>query len=766
MVDEKAHFIISVYGTVQGVGFRPFIYRLALEHELAGTVRNTSGCVEIDVEGPRDNLQHFLVQIENQAPSAARIEKTTTTEQPLVGFGGFRILLSQPRLEDYQPLSPDLATCPTCMAEIFDLNNRRFRYPFTNCTNCGPRFTIITGIPYDRPLTTMSKFTMCPDCRHEYNNPQDRRFHAQPNACHVCGPQLELINGDGIKIDCADHLMEAAYLLKTGNIVAIKGLGGFQLACDATNDEAVIRLRQRKKRPAKPFAVMVRDIESAKKLCYMSMDEEKLFASPPGPIVLLKTRMPCELSAQVAPGLKYLGLMLPYTPLHHLLLADVGLALVMTSGNMSEEPIARDNDEALSRLSSVADYFLMHNRDIHVRYDDSVVMQADGVTRMLRRARGYAPSPIKLSFPTRAILAVGAEMKGAFCLIRDDHAFLSQHIGDMENLETLSHYENTLEVYKRLFRIEPQIIACDLHPDYMSTIYAKELVARSLHLKLVTVQHHHAHIASVLAESGEEGPVIGVAFDGTGYGIDGAIWGGEFLLVALGHFERLAHLEYIPLPGGDIATRNPYRVAISYVCYLLGKESLDERLPLVQHIDKNELTLLMQQIERRLNTPHTSSCGRLFDAVAALIGICSSINYEAQAALELEMAATDFTSLSEKPYPFEITEHDGPGIIRLNQLFSAILDDIYTGASQSEIAYRFHLSIAVMVAQVCARLSCRTGIKTVALSGGVFQNRLLLHLALQELKKCGLSVLTNRLVPANDGGIALGQAAIAQFTTS
>jgi hydrogenase maturation protein HypF len=763
MASSSSRFLIRVYGIVQGVGFRPFIYRLATEAGLAGTVRNTSGCVEIDVEGQCKQIDAFIGEIKKQVPPAARIEKIITEELIPVGVKGFTILSSQPRDDEYQLLSPDLATCPACTAEISNPSDRRFHYPFTNCTNCGPRFTIIQDIPYDRPRTTMSRFKMCPDCQREYDDPLNRRFHAQPNACPVCGPQLELVasNGDGIK--CQDPLTEAARLLKAGNIVAIKGLGGYLLACDATSETAVSRLRLKKKRPAKPFAIMVPEMEWAKDLCYVSDAEARLLLSPESPIVLLKMKTAAGLAPAVAPGLKYLGVMLPYTPLHHLLLAETGLPLVMTSGNLSEEPIARDNDEALSRLGAIADYLLMHNRDIYVTYDDSVVMQVDDAAMVVRRARGYAPSPIRLGFTTRPIMAAGAEMKGSFCLTRDNYAFVSQHIGDMENTETMLHYENTLRIYRQLFRIEPEIIACDMHPDYLSAVYARELAAANPHLSLVNVQHHQAHIASVMAEHGIAEPVIGVAFDGTGYGTDGTIWGGEFLLVSPKKCERLAHLEYVPLPGGDAAIRNPYRIALSYLYYLLGRQSLDDRLPLVRDTDETELNLLTQQIDRRFNSSLTSSCGRLFDAVAALIGVRRSVSYEAQAAMELETLAVD-VPFSGRLYPFDFCGSETLGIIKLDRLIGAILEDIYGGVTQAEIACRFHRSMASMIGHVCFRLSERADINTIALSGGVFQNRLLLHLTRQQLELYGLKVLYNRQVPANDGGIALGQAFVAHFS--
>jgi hydrogenase maturation protein HypF len=755
-------YVIRVSGVVQGVGFRPFIYQLAIYHGLYGWVRNTSGYVEIDVESKTSSLDKFVSDISLKAPLAARIEKVSVQEENPVGYSCFEILQSQSHTGEYQLISPDLATCPECVSEIMNPDDRRYRYAFTNCTNCGPRFTIIKDIPYDRMLTTMDKFQMCPRCQAEYDDPSNRRFHAQPNACPVCGPQLQLVQNNGIVVYDDEPISATAKLLREGKIVAIKGLGGFLLACDATNDEVVRLLRQRKKRPSKPFAVMVRDMDEAMKYCYVSEQERVLLMSTQSPIVLLKMKEEGFLAPSVAPCLKYLGVLLPYTPLHHLLMSDVGVPLVMTSGNLSEEPIAKDNDEALNGLSGKADYFLWHNRDIYVRYDDSVAMVAEGETRLARRARGYAPYPVHLPFNSMPILACGAEMKGAFCLTRDNHAFVSQHIGDMENAETLEHFQNTVDIYKRLFRINPGIIAHDMHPDYLSTRYALGLSENDHGLKLCPVQHHHAHIASCMAENGVDEQVIGVALDGTGYGLDDHIWGGEFLMADYKKCNRLAHLEYLPLPGGDSATKKPLRIAAAYLYYLMGEKTLVD-FGLSGRMNDDELSLLKQQIDRKLSSPFTSSCGRLFDAVSALIGVRGSIDYEAQAAIELEMLATDFNLSGDTLYPFDIEEDNGEKIIRLGGLFDAILGDIRKNNSKAEIASRFHISLACAVACLCSKLSDETGIKIIALSGGVFQNRLLLHLTLEALKERNLMTISHKQVPTNDGGIALGQAAIANY---
>ncbi|MCL0102867.1 carbamoyltransferase HypF, partial [Dehalococcoidia bacterium] len=616
---------IGVQGVVQGVGFRPFIFRLAHEHGLAGWVRNTSGEVNIEVEG--EEVERFLADLEAKAPPLARIEQVTTTIHPPKGYTEFVIKDSLPQEGEYQLVSPDIATCRECQNEILSPDDRRYRYPFTNCTNCGPRFTIIEDIPYDRASTTMRHFVMCPDCQREYDDPLNRRFHAQPNACPRCGPHLTLVDNGGNPVICDDPIAATADLFKQGRIVAIKGLGGFLLACDATNPQTVNLLRDRKRRPGKPFAVMVPTLREAKRHCVVSPEEEILLESSQCPIVLLEWRGDSVVSPEVAPGIEYLGIVLPYTPLHHLLLREAGLPLVMTSGNLSEEPIARDNDEALRRLSGIADYFLLHNRDIYSRYDDSVYIVEEAKPRAVRRARGYAPYPICLPFKASQILACGAEEKNTFCLTRENHAFLSQHVGDMENEETLEQFEKTIDLYRRLFRIHPEVVAYDMHPDYLATKYALELAERQPDLKLVPVQHHHAHVVSCLVENGAAEPVIGVAFDGTGYGTDGTIWGGEFLIADWSGFERMGHLEYVPMPGGAAAIKKPYRMALGYL-FSLG---IAEGVPLLSRVDPTEVQLIRQQVERKINSPLTSSVGRLFDGVAALAGVRDEINYEAQA---------------------------------------------------------------------------------------------------------------------------------------
>jgi hydrogenase maturation protein HypF len=751
---------INVRGIVQGVGFRPMVYRLASQHNLKGFVFNTTSDVTIIIEGSLPDLNFFIDNLKKSAPPQSRIESITVEEEPVKGLRQFTIEASRTLDQECQLISPDIATCPQCETEIFDPSNRRYQYPFTNCTNCGPRFTIIEEMPYDRKNTTMHKFSMCPQCLKEYNDINDRRFHAQPNACPECGPALYLIDSSGKPV-AGDPLSISAELLKQGKILAIKGLGGFLLACDATDDTAVALLRQRKRRRFKPLAVMMACIADLEKYCHVSEKEKALLVSSQSPIVLLKTRLHSSLlSSLVAPNTTSLGVMLPYTPLHHLLLRKAGRPLVMTSGNMSEEPIAAGNDEALQRLACIADYFLMHNRDICSRYDDSVTMVVNNRTQIIRRARGFAPYPVKLPFNAGMVLACGAETKNSFCMTRDNNAFLSQHIGDLENIETLEHFEDTLKLYKKIFRIEPEIIAYDMHPDYLSTKYALDLI-QSTGMKGAAVQHHHAHIVSCMADNRVMEPVIGVAFDGTGYGDDGTLWGGEFLLADYSGFKRLAHFEYMPLPGGKAAIEKPYRMALSYLFKIFGDETLKFDLPFLKGIDKDEIALVKTQIKRKINTPYASSCGRLFDAISALLNIRKEADYEGQAAVELESVAE---LNDEDGYPFDVIEKDGIQVVSFDRMFRSIIDDMMNKKPATCIAGKFHSTIAEVILTVCRMLVEKTCINRIALSGGVFQNRLLLELTIKKLEKEGMTVLVHHDVPSNDGGIALGQAVIANFS--
>lgn len=771
---------ISVRGIVQGVGFRPFVYGLAIKHNLRGWVYNTSEDVKIEIEGAGEAIKQFEQELETKAPPLAHIENIAVRYHSPRGYESFEIRQSQAQAGRYQLISPDVATCQACLGELLNPEDRRYRYPFTNCTNCGPRFTIIENMPYDRPKTTMRYFQMCPQCQAEYDNPVDRRFHAQPNACSKCGPQVQLIDNHGNVMNESNPIGAGSQLLREGKIVAVKGLGGFLLACDATSDTAVKTLRQRKKRPSKPFAVMVASVDEAKRHCYVLPEEEELLTSTQSPIVLMIWREVSGVSREVAPNLWFLGIMLPYTPLHHILLRDTGRPLVMTSGNLSEEPIARDNDEALRRLSGIADYFLVHNRDIYSRYDDSVAVVERGTSQLVRRARSYAPYPIRLPFRTRQVLGCGAEEKNTFCLTRDNYAFLSQHIGDMENVETLEHFESTISLYKRLFHIEPEIVAHDLHPDYLATKYARELGESGM--KLVPVQHHHAHIASCMADNGLESPVIGVAFDGTGMGADGNIWGGELLVADYRDYKRVGHLEYLPLPGGAAAIKRPYRTAIGYIITLLGEDALNaviasetkqSRLASIGQVGEAEIEIIKRQVERKINSPLTSSMGRLFDAISALLGIRGAIDYEGQAAVELEMAAysgvmdagvsDDAIPGHDESYSYAIVEDHGIRIVRLRDLLAAVIEDLHQGISKGLISLKFHNTVARMINEMCRLTADETGITQVALSGGVFQNRLLLRKTVKLLERSGFQVFTHGQVPCNDGGISLGQAVIANF---
>jgi hydrogenase maturation protein HypF len=747
---------IHVRGVVQGVGFRPFVYGRAIEVGLNGWVRNTSAGVEIHAEGKPAAVDALLSALQEAPPPLARIHSFDWEDCPPDGFGSFEILASEAHEGDFIPVSPDVSLCDDCRRELFDPNDRRHRYPFINCTNCGPRFTIITDIPYDRPNTTMAPFEMCADCAGEYHDPLDRRFHAQPVACPVCGPQVWL-EEKGARVAEGEAAIQAARLqLREGRVVAIKGLGGFHLACDATHPEAVVELRRRKLRVDKPFAVMVPNLEAAQSQAEMSEAEAALLTSRERPIVLVERRAISSITPAVAPGQNRLGLMLPYTPLHELILESgdgYPSALVMTSGNISEEPIAIDNREALTRLGSLADVFLLHDRDIRTRCDDSVVTELRGELYPLRRSRGFAPYPVLLPWQGPAILAGGPELKNTFCLTQGTNAFISHHIGDLENYETLASFEDGIQQYETLFRVDPMWLAYDLHPNYLATRY---ILARSERegIPAVGVQHHHAHIASCMAENQLplETKVIGLAFDGTGYGEDGAIWGGEVLLGGYTEVERVAHLKYIPLPGGDAAIRAPWRTALAWLW--ASNLAWDDDLPPVSRSSDEERSVLLAQLEQGLNAPPTSSMGRLFDAAAALIGVRQTVNYEAQAAMELEAMANPSESSA---YPILL---EG-AVIDPAEMFAAIVADLRSKISVNAIASRFHNTIARMVVELCDQQRDACGLDVVVLSGGVWQNMILLEMSLTMLHESGYTVWVHHQVPANDGGVSLGQAAIA-----
>jgi hydrogenase maturation protein HypF len=741
---------IAVCGTVQGVGFRPFVYRVATQHALGGWVLNHSGGVDIEVEGADGAVRQFIETLRSDPPPLASIDSIAVTETTPIGEADFTIRPSEAKAGGALPVPPDTAPCAECLAEMRDPQNRRYRYPFINCTNCGPRFTIITALPYDRPNTTMDGFPLCPDCQREYSDPSDRRHHAQPIACPACGPRLWL-ELDGRVIQ-EDPIGVAARLLRDGRILAIKGLGGFHLACDARNEESVATLRQRKHRGAKPFAVMFPNLVTLREACRLGRADPGLLSSPRRPIVLVPARS--SLAPSVASGLRELGAMLPSTPLHELLLGEFGGPLVMTSGNLSEEPIAAENDEARDRLGSLADGFLLHDRPIASRYDDSVACVVEDQPVLVRRARSWAPEPIRVPFTAeRSVLAVGAHLKNTFCFLKGRHALLSQHIGDLENVETLRHYRATVELYERLFAVRPELVAHDLHPGYLSTQFALGLEG----VQRLPVQHHHAHIVSCLIENGLDATAIGVAYDGLGYGTDGHLWGGEILVADYVGFERRAHLREAPMPGGEAAIRKPYRMALGYLsAWFPGELSHFESF--LDSIDPREISLIQKQIERGLNTPLTSSCGRLFDAMAALLGVRGIALYEGQAAMELQALADQS---ARGTYPYELALQDRTWVIDPAPMMWAAYADHRDGVPVSTVAMRVHRTVADFTVSVCQRLADETGLRLVALSGGVFQNTLLLAHVLRGLRAVHLQPYFHHRVPSNDGGLSLGQAVIA-----
>ena len=756
---------ISVRGIVQGVGFRPFVYALARKHALAGLVHNDADGVRIEVEGVPEELERFVCALEDESPSLAVIEAVEWRSLAARGDSGFRIEESREGAHRHALVSPDVATCEDCLGELLDPDDRRYRYPFTNCTNCGPRFTITRQVPYDRATTTMSSFEMCAECQQEYEDPTNRRFHAQPNACPVCGPRVRLLDKFGHELQAKqeDPIRRAARMLRGRAIVAIKGLGGYHLACDPFDATAVRTLRGRKVRQDKPFALMARDLEQVRELCSVTPEEEALLTSPQRPVALLERRDDSGVAEEVAPRQKTLGVMLAYTPLHHLLLRDVGIPLVMTSGNNSDEPIAYKDDEAFEQLGEITDYFLVHDREIHMRTDDSVVRVACGEQYPVRRSRGYAPAPLGVaeSFGQH-VLACGGELKNTFCATKDRHAFISHHIGDLENYETLRSFKEGIEHFCRLFDVKPEVVAYDLHPEYLSTKYARELEEAGL--PAVGVQHHHAHVASCLADNERlaEERAIGVALDGTGYGTDGAVWGGEFFegSVAEG-FARRAHLEYMPLPGGSAAIRQPWRMAVAQLVELYGLEdALKLPLPVIEQSGERDVRLVARLVERGLNTPATSSAGRLFDAVSAIVGLPGSrrTTYEGQAAIELELAAGD---QMDAGYPFSLKTEAVPWVIRTREILTGVVEDLLAGRSSAEVSAKFHRTMAEIVVAVCGLVREMDGVSAVALSGGTFQNMLLLAQTVELLEEKGFVVYTHRRVPANDGGLALGQAVLA-----
>ena len=839
--------LIKLRGIVQGVGFRPFVYNLAQRYDLKGWVLNSSEGIIIEIEGRRENINNFVIDVQEKSPPLAVIEEMEVKENhPLRGYADFEIRESKEEKGKFVPVSPDISICEDCQRELFNPGDRRYLYPFINCTNCGPRFTITEDIPYDRKNTTMKVFPLCSHCQREYEDPQNRRFHAQPNACPECGPQLQLVKSQEVKelreleqiqnptpyqvrgkiqnsrrvkgqslAEGEEALKKVIKLLKEGKIVAVKGLGGFHLVCDAENDEAIKKIRERKDRTFKPFAIMSPDIKAVEKYCHVNSDERELLLSFQRPIVLLKRKPNSTISHWVAPNNNYLGVMLPYTPLHYLLfkkIEDRGrkssvishqssvvshqsteetknyglwtmdrgqktedgwqmtdgnfLALVMTSGNFSEEPITITNEEALTKLKALSDFILMHNRVIHIRCDDSVAMVMEKKNILIRRSRGFAPQPLYLKLPSPGILACGAELKNTFCLSKDNFYFISQHIGDLENLKAYNFFVETISHFKRFFRIEPEVIAYDLHPDYLSTKYALDnskfnpvsSTGQDSKFKLIGIQHHHAHVVSCMVENNLDEKVIGVAFDGTGYGSDGKIWGGEFLICDYARFSRFAHLIYVPIPGGDLAIKKPYRMALSFLYSLFGKECLNLDLEFILRLRKEEAEVIVRQLEREVNSPLTSSCGRLFDAVSSLIGVRDTITYEAQAAIELEMIAQKGV---KELYNWKISKENGSLIVDTREIIHQILKDLSSGITKEIIAAKFHNTVSGFIIEVCQRIREKEKIDKVVLTGGVFQNRYLLGRTLSLLKEDGFKVFFHQRVPTNDAGISLGQSIIA-----
>ncbi len=754
---------IRVRGIVQGVGYRPFVYRQAVRRGLSGWVQNDSEGVLLEAEGEPDVIRSLAASLRDEAPPAAAVDSVEVAALPVKGESDFRILPSPSGTAAQTLISPDLAICEDCRRELLTASDRRYGYPFINCTNCGPRYSIIRSVPYDRPRTTMAAFPMCPACQREYADPADRRFHAQPDACGVCGPQYRLLflhpeKGVGLP---EDPVAAARFLIAQGKIVAIKGIGGYHLACNAYDPEAVALLRKRKLREDKPFAVMVGSLETVRELCEVSLAEKRLLTSAAAPVVLLRKKPAAtRLADAVAPGNAYLGVMLPYAPVQVLLLkaSDVW---VMTSANRSEEPIAYRDEDALARLGGIADAFLLYNRQIENRVDDSVVRMVAGGRQLLRRGRGFAPAPLRFCLPKPldvSVLAGGAELKNTFCLTKESLSFVSEHVGDLENQATLASYAHMIQHYEALFAIRPQLLACDLHPDYLSTQYCEQRAERE-GLPLLRIQHHYAHIASVLAEQGESEPVLGVAFDGTGLGSDGTLWGGEFLQADLQGFQRLGHIVSRPLPGGERAAREPWRQALWILQELYGQRLAAARPDFAAALPDG-WELLLAAAGRGLNAPLSSSVGRLFDTAAALLGVRLMNHYEGQAAVELEQLAGGSPRLGRI---LEYTVRSDAGMLAID--FLPVLQQLSEGAlldaaARAGLALDFHVTLAAAVAGVMHSLRQQTGIKKAVLSGGVFQNRLLLEATVAALQG-EFTVLLNRQVPPNDGGIAFGQAAVA-----
>jgi hydrogenase maturation protein HypF len=748
---EMGRLQIEVAGIVQGVGFRSFVHRLAHRLSLCGWVRSTGRGVEIEVEGETARLQRFLDTLKQDAPPLASISRLTVYDIPPQLATDF-VIADTIRSTGVSEVSPDRALCDDCLAELRDPTNRRYLYPFINCTNCGPRYSIVTGVPFDRTATTMSPFTMCPACLSEYHDPRSRRFNAHVSSCPVCGPHLRVLESGGLEID-SDQLAVTLLALRAGQIVAIKGVGGFHLAVDACNPAAVQRLRLRKQRDEKPFPLLLPDLEAVRRIACCAPTEARLLTEAERPVVLLPRIEESGVAPDVAPGSHCLGVMLPSTPLQHLLFKEHRRPLVMTSGNLSGHPIAYKDEEAIERLGAIADLFLTYNRDIETRTDDSVLRVFREQPLFLRRSRGYVPRGILLPGEVPSVLAVGGDLKTSFCLTRGNHAYLSQHIGDLANAETLASLDESVSHLRKLLEIEPRRVVHDLLPDHLATSFVEKLP-----LPRVAVQHHHAHLASCMAENRLCGEVIGVIFDGNGHGLDGAIWGGEFLIGGYGGFQRRGHLSYLRMPGGEVAVRQPYRMALAALHRIHGEELFSQDLPGLPIIEPEDGGMFMRMLEWGVNSPLTSSCERLLDAVAALLGVRSEVSYDGQAAMELEALAE--RGEGRQPYPYLV--HDGdPLELDFLPAIALICGDLSAGVDKAAIAAAFHLTLAQAVVDVCSRLRTLSGLRRVALSGGVFQNKVLTEEVVYRLGKAGFQVFCHRLVPPNDGGLALGQAMVA-----
>ena len=741
---------------MQGVGFRPYVYRLASELALGGWVLNDERGVLLEVEGPAEAVEGFMARLPQEAPPLAAVERVSSDALKPTGGLGFEIVESERGGEPEAAVSPDAATCPECLAEVRDPGDRRHRYPFTNCTNCGPRFTIVRDVPYDRPLTTMAAFEMCERCLAEYEDPGDRRFHAQPNACPECGPRAWLASADGAERPADDAIAAAAAELAAGRVLAIKGIGGFHLACLASDERAVASLRSRKHREDKPFALMAPGPDAALRLAGFSSAELELLGGRERPIVVARRRPDAGVAPSVAPVSPDLGVMLPYSPLHHLLLDDVGEPLVMTSANVSEEPIAYRDEDALARLAGIADLFLLHDRPIETRTDDSVVRSTSAAPLLLRRSRGYVPGALGLPIDAPPLLACGAELKNTFCLAKGRRAWVGHHIGDLENYETLSSFREGIHHFERLFAVTPEAVVHDLHPEYLSTKYALEREG----VRHLAVQHHHAHLAAALAEHGEGGPAIGAIYDGTGLGPDGTIWGGELLAGGLDGYERAGMLWPTRLPGGAAAIREPWRMACSWLATASGTGEPPLPATLSGEVDELRWSEVCELLRTGVASPPTTSMGRLFDAIAALCGIRARVNFEGQAAVELEAVAD---RAERGGFPLELVEAEGL-LMDVRELVRAVAERAVAGEPAATISARFHNAIAEGSARALRAEAERRGLDLVVLSGGVFQNRLLLERTLESLGGSGLRVLVPRLLPPNDGGISYGQAAIAATT--